>query len=183
MTQALAYGSSYGDVPSFAHGGPSGGSLATDPTSDGGSSKRGKRLLAAVRGEAEGARPVDRWLERLLKQVMDNEGRVQAMRFVDVLPALDDAAPETRHRSGSPGVCPPPRAPPSPVARSAYTPAVAAHRPTIPSCPKAARTRSAGPPMDRTPARSARGRSTPARDWPKHATCTCSAGSPRPSTT
>ncbi|MGQ0592172.1 MAG: proline dehydrogenase family protein [Gammaproteobacteria bacterium] len=60
--------------------------------------EQGKQLLAAARGEAEGTRPVDRWLERLLERVMEDEGfRVQALRFVDVLPALDDDRELTRH--------------------------------------------------------------------------------------
>jgi hypothetical protein len=38
--------------------------------------------LAAARGEAEGARPVDRWLERLLERVM--EDRVRLSRAYDL---------------------------------------------------------------------------------------------------
>jgi hypothetical protein len=49
-------------------------SIATGLAMDAGLERRvveqGKRLLAAARGEAEGARPVDRWLERLLERVM-----------------------------------------------------------------------------------------------------------------
>jgi RHH-type proline utilization regulon transcriptional repressor/proline dehydrogenase/delta 1-pyrroline-5-carboxylate dehydrogenase len=60
--------------------------------------EQGKRLLALAQGEAQGARPVDRWLERLLERVMEDDGfRVQALRFVDVLPALDDDRELTRH--------------------------------------------------------------------------------------
>ncbi len=71
---------------------------ATDPDLERRVVEEGKRLLAAARGEAEGARPVDRWLERLLERVMEDEGfRVQALRFVDVLPALDDDRELTRH--------------------------------------------------------------------------------------
>ncbi len=72
--------------------------LATDPDLERRVVEQGKQLLAAARGEAEGARPVDRWLERLLERVMEDEGfRVQALRFVDVLPALDDDRELTRH--------------------------------------------------------------------------------------
>ncbi len=77
---------------------PSTTGSATDPNLERRVVDEGKRLLAAVRGEAEGARPVDRWLERLLQRVMEDEGfRVQALRFVDVLPALDEDRELTRH--------------------------------------------------------------------------------------
>ncbi|MGH8573520.1 MAG: proline dehydrogenase family protein, partial [Gammaproteobacteria bacterium] len=70
----------------------------TDPDLERRVVEQGKRLLAAARAEAEGARPVDRWLERLLQRVMEDEGfRVQALRFVDVLPALADDRELTRH--------------------------------------------------------------------------------------
>ncbi len=72
--------------------------LATDPDLERRVLELGKQLLAALRREAEGARPVDRWLERLLERVMEDEAfRVQALRFVDVLPALDDDRELTRH--------------------------------------------------------------------------------------
>ena len=72
--------------------------LATDPDIERRVVEEGKQLLAAARGEAEGARLVDRWIERLLGRVMEDEGfRVQALRFVDVLPALDDDRELTRH--------------------------------------------------------------------------------------
>jgi hypothetical protein len=52
---------------------------ATDPDLERRIVEEGKRLLAAARGEAEGARPVDRWLEHLLERVMEDESfRVQA---------------------------------------------------------------------------------------------------------
>jgi RHH-type transcriptional regulator, proline utilization regulon repressor / proline dehydrogenase / delta 1-pyrroline-5-carboxylate dehydrogenase len=71
---------------------------AADPDLERRIVEEGKRLLAAARGEAEGARPVDRWLEHLLERVMEDESfRVQALRFVDVLPALDDDRELTRH--------------------------------------------------------------------------------------
>ena len=78
--------------------GPVARDLAPDPDLERRVFEQGKRLLAAARGEAQGARPVDRWLERLLERVMEDEGfRVQALRFVDVLPALDDDRELTRH--------------------------------------------------------------------------------------
>jgi hypothetical protein len=49
---------------------PSTTGSATDPHLERRVVEEGKRLLAAARGEAEGARPVDRWLERLLERVM-----------------------------------------------------------------------------------------------------------------
>ena len=77
---------------------PSTTGSATDPDLEGQVVEEGKRLLAAARSEAEGARLVDQWLERLLERVMEDEGfRVQALRFVDVLPALDDDRELTRH--------------------------------------------------------------------------------------
>ncbi len=77
---------------------PSTTGSAADPDLERRVVEESKRLLAAARGEAEGARPVDRWLERLLERVMEDEGfRVQALRFVDVLPALDDDRELTRH--------------------------------------------------------------------------------------
>jgi len=51
---------------------------------------RGQLLLAAMRGQGATA-PANPWLEKLLDKVMlDDAFRVQALRFVDVLPALDD---------------------------------------------------------------------------------------------
>ncbi|MGH8566146.1 MAG: L-glutamate gamma-semialdehyde dehydrogenase [Gammaproteobacteria bacterium] len=77
---------------------PSTTGSATDPDLERRVVEESKRLLAAARDEAEGARAVDRWLERLLERVMEDEGfRVQALRFVDVLPALDDDRELTRH--------------------------------------------------------------------------------------
>ena len=77
---------------------PSTTGSATDPDLERRVVEQAKQLLAAARGEAEGARLVDRWLERLLQRVMEDEGfRVQALRFVDVLPALDDDRELTRH--------------------------------------------------------------------------------------
>ncbi|MGH8628110.1 MAG: hypothetical protein ACREYC_23540, partial [Gammaproteobacteria bacterium] len=68
---------------------PSTTGSATDPNFKRRVVEQGKQLLAAARGEAEGARPVDRWLERLLQRVMEDEGfRVQALRF-----AVFDAYP------------------------------------------------------------------------------------------
>ena len=61
-------------------------SIATGLAMDAGLERRvveeGKRLLAAAHGEAEGARPVDRWLERLLERVM--EDRVRLSRAYDL---------------------------------------------------------------------------------------------------
>jgi len=65
--------------------------------------KRALVVSSLESGDAEpvrlmGARPVDRWLERLLGRVTEDEDfRVQALRFVDVLPALDDDRELTRH--------------------------------------------------------------------------------------
>ncbi|MFH0344484.1 MAG: L-glutamate gamma-semialdehyde dehydrogenase [Chromatiales bacterium] len=58
----------------------------------------GRRLIAAFEQRRQAARSVDLWLDRFLNQVMQSEGfRVQALRFVDVLPALDDDRELTAH--------------------------------------------------------------------------------------
>ncbi|MDQ3562872.1 MAG: L-glutamate gamma-semialdehyde dehydrogenase [Pseudomonadota bacterium] len=58
----------------------------------------GRRLIAAFEQRRQAARSVDLWLDRFLNQVMTSEAfRVQALRFVDVLPALDNDRELTEH--------------------------------------------------------------------------------------
>ncbi len=73
-------------------------SIASDSALEQRVIERGKGLLGAVRRALEQARPVDRWLERLLNQAMeDPRFRAQALRFIDCLPALEDDREITRH--------------------------------------------------------------------------------------
>jgi len=58
---------------------------------------RGEQLLSRARARA-GAGSSGRWLDKLLDRIMEDETfRVQALRFVDVLPMLDDDADLIRH--------------------------------------------------------------------------------------
>ncbi|MCX4186619.1 proline dehydrogenase family protein [Methylophaga sp. OBS4] len=51
----------------------------------------GQRLIEAARRNAAEGRAVDRWLLKFIQGLMENEHfRVQALRFVDVLPALSN---------------------------------------------------------------------------------------------
>lgn len=53
--------------------------------------KHGHRLIKSARNHAAKERAVDRWLLKFIRGMMENERfRVQALRFVDVLPALSD---------------------------------------------------------------------------------------------
>jgi RHH-type proline utilization regulon transcriptional repressor/proline dehydrogenase/delta 1-pyrroline-5-carboxylate dehydrogenase len=58
----------------------------------------GRRLLTAAQRSDEGQRPANLWLEKFLEKAMEDERfRIQALRFVDVLPALDDDQELARH--------------------------------------------------------------------------------------
>jgi hypothetical protein len=73
-------------------------SLATDPDLERRVVEEGKRLLAAARGEAEGARAGGPMPRAAPGAGHGGRGfRVQALRFVDVLPGLTD---RTRHERG-----------------------------------------------------------------------------------
>ncbi len=51
----------------------------------------GRRLIETAQDHASEERAVDRWLLKFIQAMMENERfRVQALRFVDVLPALSD---------------------------------------------------------------------------------------------
>jgi RHH-type proline utilization regulon transcriptional repressor/proline dehydrogenase/delta 1-pyrroline-5-carboxylate dehydrogenase len=59
---------------------------------------QGRRLLLAAERHARGARTVNRWLEGFLDRTLEDENfRIRALRFVDVLPALDDDEDLVRH--------------------------------------------------------------------------------------
>lgn len=52
---------------------------------------QGQQLIDAARRNASGARALERWLQHFLRGMMENDRfRVQALRFVDVLPALSN---------------------------------------------------------------------------------------------
>ena len=53
--------------------------------------EHGRSLLNAARAEARAMSPQDRWLRTLLDRLnVDAQFRVQVLRFIDVLPSLDD---------------------------------------------------------------------------------------------
>lgn len=58
----------------------------------------GRELLAEVENERERVLAREGWEAALLRRLMDNPGfKVQALRFVDVLPALNDDGDLVRH--------------------------------------------------------------------------------------
>ncbi|MCI0400889.1 MAG: L-glutamate gamma-semialdehyde dehydrogenase [Gammaproteobacteria bacterium] len=72
--------------------------LSIDPEIDKRVGELGRRLLAQARKNAKAAKSEHRWLDRFMQRIMENEKfRVQALRFVDVLPTLDDDADLVRH--------------------------------------------------------------------------------------
>ncbi len=59
---------------------------------------KGKQLLSALEKRRTGSVTANRWLDKFLDGIVEDERfRDQALRFVDVLPALDDDQDLTRH--------------------------------------------------------------------------------------
>ena len=60
--------------------------------------ERGRRILSAMQRHAKEARIDDQWVDRFLQKIVEDERfRVQALRFVDVLPALKSDGELARH--------------------------------------------------------------------------------------
>ena len=58
----------------------------------------GKQLIEQASREAESAAKIERWLSGFIQRIMENEMfRVQALRLVDVLPALNDDTDLVNH--------------------------------------------------------------------------------------
>lgn len=60
--------------------------------------ERGRRILSAMQRHARDARIENQWVDRFLQKIVEDERfRVQALRFVDVLPALKSDGDLARH--------------------------------------------------------------------------------------
>ncbi|MGH8581079.1 MAG: proline dehydrogenase family protein [Gammaproteobacteria bacterium] len=60
--------------------------------------ERGRRILSAMQRHAKDARIDHQWVDRFLQKIVEDERfRVQALRFVDVLPALKSDGELARH--------------------------------------------------------------------------------------